>query len=767
MQFVFVVAIAMLLGLILTRIVQMTSERFGVLAAPRADRWHKKPTSMLGGVAIYLSFMICYLGFAPRNHAILSILVAGSFLFVVGLIDDIYHIKPQTKLVAQLVSAAVVVNAGLRLRWTNNDALNSLITVLWLVGITNALNLLDNMDGLATGISAIACVFLTVSFLLSGQYSEACVTAILGGVTLSFLVLNFNPALIFMGDSGSLFIGFVLSASALLSDYGRATNLSSVLLTPVLIMMIPIFDTSVVMISRRLSGRPVSDGGCDHTSHRLVALGMSERRSVIMLYFFAGISGTLALLIRLLKPTDMMILMPSFALLVILLGFELGKVRVYREGLPVKPGYRLISVVADFSHKRRILEVLLDVVLVVLAYYGAYLVFSHGLPPSEQMADLVGALPLVMAAQMGCFWLGGIYKGEWRYARVDDLVLIGKSILFGVTASAALLMLTGKSSGMSPEVVVANMSLLMIFMTASRLSFRVLPNLILGRTSTVAQLEPSLGMGPGNGGNLMFQDIILRTAVGLGFVLILATFFSFSSLAAPQQENALVGARTAPPKGETVVGTVTGAGQISVNGYHAVTGATLLNNSSISTGSDGVATLTLASIGQVKLFPGSAINLAVKSNQVRVDLIRGSMIQSLSAGAHGELGLPQGRSGLSVERGQVELAAGGLILRQGQQGNSAGVTSALVSGNSLLAVTAVQTDRALPEVAARTRATLTGAAAQTPTRTLTALALESVKSAVTQVATRQTGSTTPDNALLLTAVQPGTPRRPPASPTRP
>ena len=181
--------------------------------------------------------------------------------------------------------------------------------------------------------------------------------AVLGSAVLGFLVFNFNPASIFMGDSGSMFLGFMLSGTALLSETGRFRGLTSVLLTPVLILLIPIFDTCVVTITRKLSGRPISQGGRDHTSHRLVALGMSERRAVLMLYAFAAVSGMLALMVRLLETSIAIAVVPAFALLALFLGLYLGQLRIYEDGEPPQ-GLRIINAFADFTYKRRIFEVL-------------------------------------------------------------------------------------------------------------------------------------------------------------------------------------------------------------------------------------------------------------------------------------------------------------------------------------------------------------------------------------------------------------------------
>ena len=290
------------------------------------------------------------------------------------------------------------------------------------------------MDGLAGGVAVIACAFLTITFLLNGQTLEAQLPAMLGAAALGFLIFNFKPASIFMGDSGSMFLGFMLSSIALLSGTGRFRNLTSVLLSPLLILMIPIFDTCMVTVTRKLSGRRVSQGGRDHSSHRLVALGISERRAVMMLYVFAAISGILALMVRFVETTWALAIVPVFALVVLFLGLYLGKVRIHEEG-EQPASLRIINAIAGFSYKRRVFEVLLDVVLVTLAYYGAYVLRWDGRLPDEQLSIFVRTLPLVIIVEMSVFLVGGVYRGLWRYAGINDLIVIARSALAGAALS--------------------------------------------------------------------------------------------------------------------------------------------------------------------------------------------------------------------------------------------------------------------------------------------------------------------------------------------
>ncbi len=507
MQVILASVATLVLGVVLTLIARATSHRVGLVAAPRRDRWHQRPTPMLGGVAIYLSFVIGFLVFAPKLQSTYAILGAATLLFATGLVDDAIHIKPYVKLVLQMIAAATLVFFGLHLPWGDYQWINDVLTIFWLVGITNAINLLDNMDGLAGGISLISSVFLAITFLLNGQVSVAILPAILGGAVLGFLVFNFNPASIFMGDSGSMFLGFMLAGTALLADHARFRSLTSVLLTPVLILMIPIFDTCFVTVARKFSGRPISQGGRDHTSHRLVALGISERRAVTMLYVFAAACGGLALAVRWLEITVVLVLVPLFALLVLFLGLYLGKVRVYEEGEQPE-GIRILDAITDFSYKRRIFEVLLDVALIALAYYGAFVLRWDGHLPDEQLRIFLKTLPLVIIVQIVFFLLGGIYRGLWRYVGITDLLMIARAVVAGSTVSTIVIFVMYWFRGPSRAVALLDLLLLLVFVSVSRVSFLALKALIVGRANTDPTARPVLIYGAGDAGELLIREIL-------------------------------------------------------------------------------------------------------------------------------------------------------------------------------------------------------------------------------------------------------------------
>lgn len=324
------VALSFALAVTLTPVVRAAARRCGAVARPREDRWHKRPTALLGGVAIFPAVAIPYLLLLPHSPQAWAVLAACTLMWLLGLVDDLYRLRPAQKLLGQVLGAAVVVYNDLQLPWTPYPLANTALTVFWLVGITNALNLLDNMDGLAGGVGAIIALFLGVNFLANGQPAEAALLLVFAAALGGFLVYNANPATIFMGDCGSLFLGIFLAGMALAGVSGSGSRgLVSVLAVPVLTLLIPIFDTTLVTILRKRAGRAVSQGGRDHTSHRLVALGLSERHAVWLLYGLAALSGVLALLVSRLPFDVSVAAILAYVLAFGLLGIYLGGVKVY------------------------------------------------------------------------------------------------------------------------------------------------------------------------------------------------------------------------------------------------------------------------------------------------------------------------------------------------------------------------------------------------------------------------------------------------------
>ncbi|MBW8885572.1 MAG: undecaprenyl/decaprenyl-phosphate alpha-N-acetylglucosaminyl 1-phosphate transferase, partial [Planctomycetia bacterium] len=244
-------------SLALTPLCRSVAHRLGFVAKPTEDRWHKKPTALFGGVAIAATTLMlgATIGFDLR---VWQLIACGLAISTFGLADDILSLKASTKLIVQITVASALLFFGYRLHWTESMILDAMLTLFWIVGITNGLNLLDNMDGLCAGITLIAG-----TFLLAGLYAQggapppAVYLATLLGATTGFLIYNFHPATIFMGDAGSLFLGFNLAALMLIGrQAGTGTaGVLSVVAGPVLLLLVPIFDTTLVTVMRLLSGR--------------------------------------------------------------------------------------------------------------------------------------------------------------------------------------------------------------------------------------------------------------------------------------------------------------------------------------------------------------------------------------------------------------------------------------------------------------------------------------------------------------------------------
>ena len=507
-QPIFAGAVGIILAVLLTYAVRAFSHRFGQVAKPKSDRWHKRPTAMLGGVGIFLATLAGYLIFVPKSPQSLVIIGASSWLFLVGLVDDLLNIKPYQKLFGQLIGAIFVVGFGLTLPITGNGLIDIWITVFWIVGITNAINLLDNMDGLAAGITAIAASSLAFGLSSNGQSGELLLVSVFIGALVGFLVYNFNPASIFMGDCGSMFIGFLLSASVLLSESGgRSRGIFTILAVPVLILFVPIFDTTFVTVLRKIWGRKASQGGRDHTSHRLVALGLSERSAVLMLYGFACIAGGLSVAVAQLPLTRSFALIGLFTAALTIIGVYLSKVKVYdesEEDLAVNNN-AVFAFLLNVSHKRRIFEVILDVFLITVCYYGSYVFLFGSFETSGNWDLFLTTLPLLVVIKLFAFFFVGVYRGLWRYTTIGDFVTYGKGVAIGSVLSIVAILLLYRFQNFSRSVFALDAILLLVAIAGSRMAFRLireiipLPHQNIGRRVLI--------YGAGDGGEMLLREL--------------------------------------------------------------------------------------------------------------------------------------------------------------------------------------------------------------------------------------------------------------------
>jgi UDP-GlcNAc:undecaprenyl-phosphate GlcNAc-1-phosphate transferase len=469
----------------------------GCTAKPRDDRWHSRPTALLGGVAIFATVNLAHMVVAGPSA--LPVLVTGvSLIFAVGLIDDLVSLKPYTKLVAELAIASLFVFFGYRLSWSQSLTLDTLLTMFWIIGLTNALNLLDNMDGLCAGIGLIAGASLLATIVLTGAVTpEATYLAALVGALAGFLVYNIHPASVFMGDSGSLFVGLNLAVLALgvpNGTQGRASVLS-IIAGPMLVLLIPILDTTLVTVMRLGSGRGVAQGGRDHSSHRLVAMGLSERAAVAVLWALAGLGGLLALAVSGYRNDWASVAAAVFILGMIIFTVYLAHVRVYEnvDDALLKSG-RITPFVVEFMYRRRVAEVLLDFCLCSITYYTAYRLRFSGVDFASHFQTFLMSLPLVVGAQSLALFAVGGYRGVWRHFGLMDGVTFARGVVVGTLASAGLMLVVGQFESFSGAIFVIHSALLMLLLSGSRASFRLISEFV-NRTHYTGQRLVIYGAG--------------------------------------------------------------------------------------------------------------------------------------------------------------------------------------------------------------------------------------------------------------------------------
>ncbi len=297
--FMLIFASALVLAIGGTPLARRFALRLDLTDKPSARKLHVSPIPLLGGVAIYAAFIAAVLLFGNRFRLdeLVSILVGASLMSFLGVWDDRRSLSPLLKLVGQFAAASILIFTGVRIGTFVWEPLNVVVTLGWVVVITNALNLLDNMDGLSGGVGAAAAVFFLLLAAMNGQYLVGALSAALVGACLGFLIYNFNPASIFMGDAGSLFLGFILAATAIKLRFPDNVEMVT-WMVPVLILGLPLFDTTLVIVSRLRRGfNPLTTPGKDHVSHRLVALGYTRREAVLICYLACAGLGVLALFV--------------------------------------------------------------------------------------------------------------------------------------------------------------------------------------------------------------------------------------------------------------------------------------------------------------------------------------------------------------------------------------------------------------------------------------------------------------------------------------
>lgn len=322
-----------LISYFMAPVIRKLALKTGYLDNPKDTKVHSHPTPLLGGLSIYLAFVIGLFVFInfKDNPKLIGVLTASTILLIVGLIDDRMGMIPEMKLLTQFLAAMIVVKSGVRIDFFHDYHVNVVLTYLWIISITNSFNLLDNMNGLSAGIAVIAAMFFGVIMLNSNQAEIAMVSFSLAGSSLGFLKHNFPRANIFMGDSGSLVIGFILASVAVMGSW-NTRFLTTSLAMPIIILAYPIFDTMLVTIVRLIERRSIFQGGRDHSSHRLSLLGLKKRGTVLVIYGMCILLGITAILIQRLSLKAAIIVIAIVVLAMFVLGVRLLMVDTGRYG---------------------------------------------------------------------------------------------------------------------------------------------------------------------------------------------------------------------------------------------------------------------------------------------------------------------------------------------------------------------------------------------------------------------------------------------------
>ncbi|PQJ35046.1 hypothetical protein BSZ35_10985 [Salinibacter sp. 10B] len=423
-------SLALLTSLLITPLVLRVARHRGWIAHPQTDRWHDQPVALLGGIAIFLAVATGILGGGALPTYTWPVWLGACLIFGVGLADDLWDVRPEVKLLAQVSATALLLYAG-HAFWRGGPFWVSIpLTFLWIIGVTNAVNLIDGLDGLAASLTAVTGTALAVIGGVIGQLGLTVVAATLTGASLGFLVYNAKPARIFMGDCGSLFLGYMLAVVALgVQSTGEPITGT---LVPVVVLAVPIFDTTFVTVTRILGGRRVTKGGNDHTHHRLVRLGLSERGAVIGL---SGISAVFALAaLSLLWSTAQLflalILLGGVAS--ILFGLYLVGSRSYDPPAPHTPSLTekigaLMRAIAGGIYWKSLGGMVADLLVVVASFIVAVHLRFGGTPPAAQIDLTVQALPWIVVLKIGVFYLFGLYHGVWRHAGTPEVVRLVKA----------------------------------------------------------------------------------------------------------------------------------------------------------------------------------------------------------------------------------------------------------------------------------------------------------------------------------------------------
>jgi len=462
---------ALCLGAGCTYLILHLSERVPWLSRASSDRLHVAATPIWGGVGIFAAFfgVMAWRGLFSTSEP--AILACACGIFLLGFVDDIWNLRPRWKLLGQTICALAPVSYVVGHPLSGNGAIDVIVVFLWLVGITNAFNLLDNINGLSAGTAVLISGLQALFFLEQGEITRALASVAFCGAILGFLVFNFPSGRIFMGDSGSLFIGFWLAASTLTGTQFGGKNHYGTFLFPLLLMAVPICDTTLVTLTRMLRGRPISQGGTDHVSHRLLAYGFSPTAAVLALWGFTLFTGALGYFAVSYEVPPILSVVPFLISAVVLFGTYLTRFELHPHHTTASP---TLSRPRVAGWVRIAFRVGFDLLLILAVYYSAYLLRFDGSASRADMEIFRSTVLELALIKLAVFMAFGVYRPWWEYFGLRDAYrLIAASTLASLTAVAYFLTIY-RFAGFSRVVFALDFLVFTMLVLIFRFSFRFL-----------------------------------------------------------------------------------------------------------------------------------------------------------------------------------------------------------------------------------------------------------------------------------------------------
>jgi UDP-GlcNAc:undecaprenyl-phosphate/decaprenyl-phosphate GlcNAc-1-phosphate transferase len=508
---VLVFIVSAVVGVVSGGVVRRIAEARGAVVPPRQDRWHRQSTPTFGGLAIAAGTIAGFAAARTYSWDMAIVLGVAFVMLGVGWIDDRFRLSPLAKLVSSLVAAGFVLFGLTLLRGLPPSPIVTVFAVVWFAGLVHAMNLLDNMDGLAAGIGLLAAAGFVIVFGDRLGPAATGVLCALAGSLAGFLVWNRHPARLFMGDCGSLFIGSVLGGCSLLALLGTPNPIVDSMAV-MLVFSAPLFDTGFVLVLRRLAGRPATRGGTDHVSHRLVSLGLSEPRAVVSLYALGVFGVGCAWLIR----TSGIPMIPAaaiFAVMVLLVGIYLARVPAYNgEDFLALQKTSFAPLLSDLTFRWHAAEVMLDIALISFCYYASYRIRFEGEQLATFIPSFAASLPFVLGCKLASLYVSGLYSRMWSTFGLRDLSAVARGVGLGSLLSVLGVTYVYRFERFSRAVFIMDAVLLTLAIVATRASFRIMS---VAATTRDARSRRVLIYGAGAGGQLIAREMMSNGGWGM------------------------------------------------------------------------------------------------------------------------------------------------------------------------------------------------------------------------------------------------------------